>query len=90
MGSPRILGVVTRNEENQIKTGFYRIVIPYERHYNPRFVFFLPHFSFSLRFILQTIYVLKNGNSSIFKPKIRGLYMRAVTDQERVIMARVR
>ena len=27
MGSPRILGVVTRNEENQIKTGFYRIVV---------------------------------------------------------------
>ena len=33
--------------------------IPYARHYNPRFVFFLAHFSFSLRFILQTIYVLK-------------------------------
>jgi hypothetical protein len=32
----------------------------------------------------------KNGNSSFFKPKIRGLYTRAVTDQERVIMARVR
>ena len=24
----------------------------------------------------------KNGNSSYFKPKIRGLYTRAVTDQE--------
>ena len=35
------------------------IKIPYARHYNPRFVLFLPHFSFSLRFILQTIYVLK-------------------------------
>ena len=33
--------------------------IPYARHYNPRFVYFLPHFLFSLRFILQTIYVLK-------------------------------
>ena len=32
----------------------------------------------------------KNGNSSFFKPKIRGVYMRAVTNQERVIMARVR
>ena len=42
------------------------------------------------RFILQTIYVLKNENSSFFKPKIRGLYTRAVTDQERVIVARVR
>ena len=30
----------------------------------------------------------KNGNSSFFKPKIRGLYTRAVTDQERVIVAR--
>ena len=28
--------------------------------------------------------------SSFFKPKIRGLYKRAVTDQERVIVARVR
>ena len=33
--------------------------IPYARHYNPRFVLFLAHFSFSLRFILQTTYVLK-------------------------------
>ena len=33
--------------------------IPYARHYNPRFVLFLPHFSFSLWFILQTIYVVK-------------------------------
>ena len=33
--------------------------IPYARHYNPRFLLFLPYFSFSLRFILQTIYVLK-------------------------------
>jgi hypothetical protein len=32
----------------------------------------------------------KNGNFSFFKPKIRGLYTRAVTNQERVIMARVR
>ena len=33
--------------------------LPYARHYNPRFVYFLAHFWFSLRFILQTIYVLK-------------------------------
>ena len=40
---------------------------------------------------LQNIYVYAlNSNSSFFKPKIRGLYTRAVTDQERVIMARVR
>ena len=32
----------------------------------------------------------KNKNSSFFKPKICGLYTRAVTDQERVIVVRVR
>ena len=32
----------------------------------------------------------KNGNSSFLKPKIRSLYTRAVTDQEQVIMARLR
>ena len=43
----------------QIFNGCVDQIIPYARHYNPRFVLFLPHFSFSLRFILQTIYVLK-------------------------------
>ena len=33
--------------------------IPYARHYNPRFVYFLPHFYIEVRFILQTTYVLK-------------------------------
>jgi hypothetical protein len=33
--------------------------IPYACHYNPRFVHFLPPFYFEVRFILQTIYVLK-------------------------------
>ena len=32
----------------------------------------------------------KNGNSSFFKPKICGLYSKAVTDQERFIVVRVR
>ena len=32
----------------------------------------------------------KNGNSSFFKPKIHGLYTRVVTDQEPVIVGRVR
>ena len=32
----------------------------------------------------------KKGNSSFFKPKILGLYTRAVTDQKLVIMGRVR
>ena len=56
-------------------------------------IFFTPFFTavyIEERFILQIIYVLKNGNSSFFKPKIRGLYTIAVTDQERVIVARVR
>ena len=33
--------------------------IPYARHYNPRFVYFLPHFYIEVRFILQTTYGLK-------------------------------
>ena len=32
----------------------------------------------------------KNRNSSFFKPKISGLYTRGVTDQEQVIVERVR
>ena len=63
------------------------IWVPYARHYNPRFVFFLVSVLFEVRFILQTTYGL---NSSFFKPKIRGLYMRAVSNRERVIMARLR
>ena len=46
-------------------------------------------------FILKSGYITdylwtKNGNSSFFKPKILGIYTREVTDQERVIVARVR
>ena len=33
--------------------------LPYTHHYNPRFVYFLPHFYIEERFILQTTYVLK-------------------------------
>jgi hypothetical protein len=32
----------------------------------------------------------KQGNSSMFEPKIHGLYSTAVSNQERVIMARVK
>ena len=32
----------------------------------------------------------KHGNSSMFEPKIHGLYSTAVSNQERVIMARVK
>ena len=50
---------------------------------------------FSSFFFFTAVYITdhsctKNGNSSFFKPKIRGLYTRAVTDQERVIVACVR
>ena len=38
---------------------WYKIFIPYARHYNPRFVFFLLPFLFEVRFILQTTYGLK-------------------------------
>ena len=68
--------------------------IPYARHYKPRLVSFLPHFSLRVilhieRLVLQTVNVLKKGNFSIFGPKTPGLELRAVSDQERVIMARV-
>ena len=35
------------------------ICLPYARHYNPRFVYFLPNFYIEVRFILQTTYGLK-------------------------------
>ena len=66
------------------------ILLPYARHYNPRFVYSLPPFYIEEQFILQSIYGLKTEILHFLKPKIRGLYTRAVTDQERVIMARVR
>ena len=62
--------------------------VPYAHHYNPRFAYFFTLF-FSAVYITDNL-CTKNANSSFFKPKIRGLYTRAVTDQERVILARVR
>ena len=50
---------------------------------------FYPIFVFTAVYITDHL-CTKNENSSFFKPKIRGLYTRAVSDQERVIMARVR
>ena len=50
------------------------------RHYNRLYIFYP---IFHCRLYLRAVY------SSFFKPKIRGLYKRAVTDQERVIVARV-
>merc|ERR1712051_406278 len=47
------------------------------------------HCGLCSREVSVTVYV-KRGNSSIFRSKIRGLYLRAVSNQEQVIMARVR
>ena len=45
--------------------------LPYARHYNPRFVYFLPHFLVQERLILQTILVHKQGKlglkSAVYK-----------------------
>ena len=51
--------------------------------------FFYPIFTSAAAYITDNL-CTKNGNSSFFKPKICGLYTRAVTDQEQVIVARVR
>ena len=61
------------DNEGSIQLYSELIFVPYARHYKPRLVFIFTHFSLRLRLIIQTIYVLKNGNSSFFKPKIRGL-----------------
>ena len=50
--------------------------------------FFYPIFTLSAAYIADNL-CTKNGNS-LFKPKMHGLYTRAVTDQEWVIVARVR
>ena len=51
--------------------------LPYACHYNPRFcIFFTPFFTAVYkveRLVLQTVYALKRGNSSILRSKIRGL-----------------
>ena len=47
---------------------FVPIQIPYAHHYNLRFVYFLPHFS--VRLILQTIYVVLNKESWASNPRI--------------------
>ena len=52
-------------------------------------IIFTPFFFFTEVYITDHL-CTKNENSSFFQPKIRGLYTRAVSDQERVIMARVR
>ena len=42
-----------------IRERYSYVYVPYARHYNPRFVYFLPHFYIEVRFILQTTYGLK-------------------------------
>ena len=67
---------------------FTRIQIPYARHFNLRFVYFFPFLYWRAVYITDLLWT-KNENSSFFKPKLRGLYTRAVTDQEQVIVLRV-
>ena len=47
-------------------------LIPYARHYKPRLIFFYPIFTSAAAYITDNL-CTKNGNSSFFKPKIRGL-----------------
>ena len=54
--------------------------LPYPRHYNPRFVHFLPPFYIEVRFILQTTYVLKTEILHFFSLK------SAVYTQERFLI----
>ena len=49
------------------------IEVPYARHYKPRLVFFLPNFHFGCGLYCRQFMYYKNGNSSFFKLKIRGL-----------------
>ena len=53
------------------------------------YIFFCSIFTSAAAYITDNLLCTKNGNSSFFKPKIRGLYTRSVTDQERDIVARV-
>ena len=61
-----------------------QIYVPYLFHYNQWLVYFLPHFQTQVGLILRTIEVHKIG------PTIRSLKSRAVSNQERVMMAHVR
>ena len=64
----------------------------YARHHNQRVYIFYPIFHGSLycRVVIVTDNLFtKQGNSSIFGSKIRNLYSRVVSNQGRVIMARV-
>ena len=49
---------------------------------------FYPIFNCGL--YIRAFSITKQGNSSNFEPKIHSLELRAVSNQERVIMARIR
>ena len=64
--------------------------IPYARHYNPRFVYFLPPFYIEEWFILQTIYVQETENLHFLSLKSAVYTQEQLhTDQEWVIVARI-
>ena len=62
-----------------------KTAIPYARHYNPWFVYLF----FAAVSVTDNL-CTRQENSSIFGSKIRGLQLRGVSDQEQVIMLRVR
>ena len=47
--------------------------VPYARHYKPRLIFFFYSIFTSAAAYITDSLCTKNGNSSFFKPKIRGL-----------------
>ena len=59
--------------------------IPYARHYKPRLVFFYPIFTLAAAYIADNL-CTKNGNSSLFKLKIRGFKSRAAYDGARTVV----
>ena len=61
-----------------------KIRIPYERHYNPRLVYFLPQFS--VRFIIKSVNITDNLSTKQGNVGQKS----AAYNQEQVIMARVR
>ena len=61
-------------------------MITYAHHNNPQFVYFLPPFYIEQWFIIQKIYV----PTTEILHFLSGLCTRAVTDQEGVIVMRVR
>ena len=84
-----VLGKTKNLPHDLIQTRLYKefFHIPHMHHHKPLLVhFFTPFFTVAYiveRLVLQTIYVIKKGNSSIFGPKICGLKLRAISNQKR-------